>query len=82
MLQDLEELADMLDEKDEEIQKQRGLVEKLKKKMLEQEEQNSTIRRDYENLDKEKDEIKAENEYAREKVKEAVMFYSVAEVKN
>ena len=48
------------------------MVEKLKKKIREQEEQNSTIRRDYENLAKEKDEIQAENEYAREKVKEVL----------
>ena len=48
------------------------MVKELKKKTREQEEQNSAIRRDYENLDKEKDEIKAENEYAREKVKEVL----------
>ena len=86
VLQDLEELADRLDEKDEEIQKQRGLVEKLKKEQKElvkelkkqmkerqeQEEQNSTIRRDYENLAKEMVEIQAENEYAKEKVNEVL----------
>ena len=48
------------------------MVKELKKKTREQEEQNSAIRRDYENLAKEKDEIQAENEYAREKVKEVL----------
>ena len=43
----------MLDEKDDEIQEQSGLVEKLKEQMLEQEELISATRRDYENLTKE-----------------------------
>ena len=48
------------------------MVKELKKKTREQEEQNGAIRRDYENLAKEKDEIRAENEYVREKVKQVL----------
>ena len=61
-----------LDKKDDKIQKQRSLVEKLRKERREQEQQNSTIRRDYENLAKEMVEIQAENEYAKERVKEVL----------
>ena len=62
----------MLDEKDDEIQEQSSLVEKLKEQMLEQEELISTTRKDYENLTKEMAKIQAENESAKEEVKEVL----------
>jgi len=67
-----ERLYQMLDEKDDEIQEQSGLVEKLKEQMLEQEELISASRRDYENLTKEMSKIQSENESAKEEVKEVL----------
>ena len=52
-----ERLYSMLDSKDDEIQEQSQLVEKLKEQMLEQEELISSTRRDYENLTKEMSKI-------------------------
>merc|ERR1711962_1056719 len=54
------------------IQEQSSLVEKLKEQMLEQEELISTTRRDCENLTKEMAKIQAENESAKEEVKEVL----------
>merc|ERR1740128_18622 len=62
----------MLDEKDDEIQEQSQLVEKLKEQMLEQEELISATRRDYESLTKEMTKIQGENESAKEEVKEVL----------
>merc|ERR1719402_60680 len=62
----------MLDEKDDEIQEQSSLVEKLKEQMLEQEELISSTRRDYEVLTKEMNKIQGENESAKEEVKEVL----------
>jgi len=67
-----ERMYQMLDEKDDEIQEQSSLVEKLKEQMMEQEELISSTRRDYENLTKEMSKIQAENESAREEVKEVL----------
>ena len=67
-----ERMYQMLDEKDDEIQEQSGLVEKLKEQMLEQEELISATRRDYENLTKEMSKMQAENESAKEEVKEVL----------
>jgi len=67
-----ERMYQMLDEKDDEIQEQSGLVEKLKEQMLEQEELISATRRDYENLTKEMAKMQAENESAKEEVKEVL----------
>merc|ERR1719309_1381213 len=67
-----ERMYQMLDEKDDEIQEQSGLVEKLKEQMLEQEELITATRRDYENLTKEMGKIQAENESAKEEVKEVL----------
>ena len=67
-----ERLYQMLDEKDDEIQEQSQLVEKLKEQMLEQEELISTTRRDYESLTKEMSKIQGENESAKEEVKEVL----------
>merc|ERR1719336_942798 len=67
-----ERMYQMLDEKDDEIQEQSSLVEKLKEQMLEQEELISATRRDYENLTKEMGKMQAENESAKEEVKEVL----------
>merc|ERR1711936_707179 len=67
-----ERMYQMLDEKDDEIQEQSCLVEKLKEQMLEQEELISAARRDYENLTKEMGKMQAENESAKEEVKEVL----------
>ena len=57
-----ERLYAMLDSKDDEIQEQSQLVEKLKEQMLEQEELISSTRRDYENLTKEMAKIQVRRE--------------------
>jgi len=67
-----ERLYQMLDEKDDEIQEQSQLVEKLKEQMMEQEELISGTRRDYESLTKEMSKIQGENESAKEEVKEVL----------
>merc|ERR1712218_231413 len=67
-----ERLYTMLDAKDDEIQEQSQLVEKLKEQMMEQEELISTTRRDYESLTKEMSKIQGENESAKEEVKEVL----------
>merc|ERR1719244_1469134 len=67
-----ERMYQMLDEKDDEIQEQSGLVEKLKEQMLEQEELISATRRDYESLSKEMAKFQSENESAKEEVKEVL----------
>lgn len=61
-----------LDEKDDELDKQSQLVEKLKEQMLEQEELISSARRDYELLQTEMSRIQQENESAKEEVKEVL----------
>merc|ERR1712198_536407 len=58
--------------KDDEIQEQSQLVEKLKEQMLEQEDLIAATRRDYESLTKEMTKIQAENESAKEEVKEVL----------
>ena len=67
-----ERLYTMLDAKDDEIQEQSQLVEKLKEQMLEQEELISSTRRDYENLTKEMSKIQAENDSAKDEVKDVL----------
>jgi len=67
-----ERMYQMLDEKDDEIQEQSQLVEKLKEQMMEQEELIGATRRDYEALNKEMTKIQAENESAKEEVKEVL----------
>ena len=52
-----EKLFQLLDSKDDEIQFQSQMVEKLKEQLLEQEELISSTRRDYENLTKEMNKI-------------------------
>ncbi|TRY79499.1 hypothetical protein TCAL_17082 [Tigriopus californicus] len=67
-----ERLYSMLDSKDDEIQEQSQLVEKLKEQMLEQEELISSTRRDYETLTKEMSKIQAENDSAKDEVKDVL----------
>jgi len=61
-----------LDEKDEEINQQCQYGEKLKEQLLEQEELISTSRKDYEKLQQEMSRIQAENEAAKDEVKEVL----------
>ncbi|XP_063233147.1 kinesin heavy chain isoform X1 [Bacillus rossius redtenbacheri] len=67
-----EGLYQQLDEKDEEINQQSQLLEKLKEQMLEQEELIAATRRDYELLQQEMNKIQQENESAKEEVKEVL----------
>ncbi len=67
-----ERLYAALDAKDDEIQEQSQLVEKLKEQMLEQEELISSTRRDYENLTKEMSKIQGENDSAKDEVKDVL----------
>jgi len=67
-----ERMFQMLDEKDDEIQEQSQLVEKLKEQMLEQEDLITNTRRDYDNLTREMSKIQSENESAKEEVKEVL----------
>lgn len=61
-----------LDEKDEEINQQSQLIEKMREQMLEQEELITSTRRDYEVLQQEMTRIQQENESAKEEVKEVL----------
>ncbi|PRD22634.1 UNVERIFIED_CONTAM: Kinesin heavy chain [Trichonephila clavipes] len=61
-----------LDEKDDEIDRQSQLIEKLKEQMLEQEELITSTRKDYEALQQEMNRIQQENESAKEEVKEVL----------
>jgi len=67
-----ERLYQQLDEKDDEINQQCQLVEKLKEQLLEQEELITTSRKDYEKLQQEMARIQAENEAAKDEVKEVL----------
>ncbi|GBP10859.1 Kinesin heavy chain [Eumeta japonica] len=68
----LEGLYQQLDDKDEEINQQSQLVEKLKDQMMEQEELIACTRRDYEALQGDMNRIQQENEAAKEEVKEVL----------
>lgn len=72
LTQEQERLYQQLDEKDEEITQQCQMVEKVKEQLLEQEELISTSRRDYEKLQQEMSRIQAENEAAKDEVKEVL----------
>ncbi|XP_037085145.1 kinesin heavy chain-like [Pollicipes pollicipes] len=65
-------LYGQLDEKDDEINQQSQLVEKLKEQMLEQEELIASTRRDYEQVQAEMSRIQQENESAKDEVKEVL----------
>jgi kinesin family protein 5 len=72
LTQEQERLYQQLDEKDDEINQQCQMVEKLKEQLLEQEDLISTSRRDYEKLQQEMARIQAENEAAKDEVKEVL----------
>lgn len=61
-----------LDEKDDEIDRQSRLIEKIKEQMLEHEEVISSARKDYEMTQQEMSRIQQENESAKEEVKEVL----------
>uniref|UniRef100_A0A8C4NAV4 Kinesin-like protein n=1 Tax=Eptatretus burgeri TaxID=7764 RepID=A0A8C4NAV4_EPTBU len=61
-----------LDDKDEEINQQSQLTEKLKQQMLDQEELIASTRREYENVQEELTRLQVENEAAKEEVKEVL----------
>lgn len=65
-------LYQQLDDKDEEINNQAQLIEKLKEQMLEQEDLISASRRDYESVQTEMGRIQQDNESAKEEVKEVL----------
>uniref|UniRef100_A0A8C6PEJ8 Kinesin-like protein n=1 Tax=Nothobranchius furzeri TaxID=105023 RepID=A0A8C6PEJ8_NOTFU len=59
-------------DRDDEINQQSQLVEKLKQQMLDQEELLASSRRDHENLQAELNRLQAENEASKEEVKEVL----------
>uniref|UniRef100_A0A1W7RGD5 Kinesin-like protein n=1 Tax=Agkistrodon contortrix contortrix TaxID=8713 RepID=A0A1W7RGD5_AGKCO len=61
-----------LDDKDEEINQQSQLVEKLKTQMLDQEELLVSTRRDQDNMQAELNRLQAENDASKEEVKEVL----------
>ncbi|KAK7109259.1 kinesin heavy chain-like isoform X2 [Littorina saxatilis] len=65
-------LYQQLDDKDEEINNQSQLIEKVKEQMLEQEELIAQSRRDYETVQTEMSRIQQDNESAKEEVKEVL----------
>uniref|UniRef100_A0AAQ5ZYG5 Kinesin-like protein n=1 Tax=Amphiprion ocellaris TaxID=80972 RepID=A0AAQ5ZYG5_AMPOC len=69
---ELAKLYKQLDDKDEEINQQSQLAEKLKQQMLDQEELLASSRRDHENLQAELNRLQAENEASKEEVKEVL----------
>ncbi|KAK2727831.1 hypothetical protein QYM36_008344 [Artemia franciscana] len=69
---ELERLYRQLDDKDEEINQQSQVVERLKEQIMEQEELIGSTRRDYESLQQEMNRIQIENESAKEEVKEVL----------
>ena len=66
----MERMYQMLNEKDDDIHKKSGLIEKLKYQMLEQEELIYTSRKDNENLTQEMNKMQSKNESAKKDVKE------------
>nr|XP_057916895.1 kinesin-1 heavy chain-like [Doryrhamphus excisus] len=61
-----------LDDKDDEINQQSQLVEKIKEQMLDQEELLASSRRDHDNLQTELNRLLSENEASKEEVKEVL----------
>uniref|UniRef100_A0A672Q5S3 Kinesin-like protein n=1 Tax=Sinocyclocheilus grahami TaxID=75366 RepID=A0A672Q5S3_SINGR len=69
---ELTKLYKQLDDKDEEINQQSQLVEKLKQQMLDQEELLASSRRDHDNLQSELTRLQLENEASKEEGKEVL----------
>ncbi|XP_063063189.1 kinesin-1 heavy chain isoform X2 [Engraulis encrasicolus] len=69
---ELAKLYKQLDDKDDEINQQSQLAEKLKQQMLEQEELLASSRRDHEGLQVELSRLQQENEASKEEVKEVL----------
>ncbi|XP_036412294.1 kinesin-1 heavy chain isoform X2 [Colossoma macropomum] len=69
---ELAKLYKQLDDKDDEINQQSQLVEKLKQQMLDQEELLASSRRDHDNLQAELTRLQLENEASKEEVKEVL----------
>uniref|UniRef100_A0A9J7XRD9 Kinesin-like protein n=2 Tax=Cyprinus carpio TaxID=7962 RepID=A0A9J7XRD9_CYPCA len=69
---ELTKLYKQLDDKDEEINQQSQLVEKLKQQMLDQEELLASSRRDHDNLQSELTRLQLENDASKEEVKEVL----------
>ncbi|XP_048339914.1 LOW QUALITY PROTEIN: kinesin heavy chain [Sphaerodactylus townsendi] len=65
-------LQTRLDDKDDEINQQSQLAEKLKQQMLDQDELLASTRRDYEKIQEELTRLQIENEAAKEEVKEVL----------
>ncbi|XP_064201871.1 kinesin-1 heavy chain-like [Anguilla rostrata] len=69
---EITKLYKQLDDKDDEINQQSQLAEKLKQQMLDQDELLASSRRDYDNLQTELNRLQAENEASKEEVKEVL----------
>ncbi|XP_068605314.1 kinesin-1 heavy chain [Brachionichthys hirsutus] len=69
---ELAKLYKQLDDKDEEINQQSQLAEKLKQQMLDQDELLASSRRDHDNLQAELNRLQAENEASKDEVKEVL----------
>ncbi|XP_020350451.1 kinesin-1 heavy chain isoform X1 [Oncorhynchus kisutch] len=69
---ELSKLYKQLDDKDDEINQQSQLAEKLKQQMLDQEELLASSRRDHDNLQIELNRLQSENEASKEEVKEVL----------
>ncbi|KAM9429025.1 kinesin-1 heavy chain-like isoform 2-T3 [Salvelinus alpinus] len=69
---ELVKLYKQLDDKDDEINQQSQLAEKLKQQMLDQEELLASSRRDHDNLQSELNRLQAENEASKDEVKEVL----------
>uniref|UniRef100_A0A8K9WSW8 Kinesin-like protein n=1 Tax=Oncorhynchus mykiss TaxID=8022 RepID=A0A8K9WSW8_ONCMY len=70
--EDISNLYKQLDDKDDEINQQSQLAEKLKEQMLDQDELLASTRRDYEKIHEDLSRLQTENEAAKEEVKEVL----------